>query len=112
MQGGRLRHRVAIEQRVETPDVNGDLVTSWAPVADEVPAEIVPLSARELMAAQATQSEVSARITIRWRSGLKASMRIRRLDDGRVYNIAGIVEDNCSGREWITLPVSQGVNDG
>ena len=39
-------------------------------------------------------------------------MRIRRLDDGRVYNIAGIVEDNCSGREWITLPVSQGVNDG
>lgn len=112
MRAGRLRHRVAIEQRVETPDTDGDLITSWTLIADEVPAEIVPLSARELMAAQATQSEVSVRITIRWRAGLKANMRVRRLDDGRVYNVAGIVEDNCSGREWITLPCSEGVNDG
>lgn len=31
---------------------------------------------------------------------------------GKVYNIAGVLPDNMSGLEYITLPVSEGVNDG
>ena len=122
MRGGRLRHRVIIEAQREVRNADGDVVgIAWETFLTEhddagneigVAAEIAPLSARELMAAQATQSEVSAKITIRSAPGVSADMRVRRLDDGRVYNIAGVIEDNRSGREWITLPVTQGVNDG
>jgi hypothetical protein len=31
---------------------------------------------------------------------------------GKVYNIAGVLPDNVSGQEYITLPVSEGVNAG
>lgn len=105
---GRLRHYIAIDQRIDTPDADGDIVTTWLTLITNVPAEIAPLSAREMIAAEATQSEVSARITIRYFSGLDASMRIRRLDDDRIYNIIGIIEDPESGREWMTLLVRTG----
>jgi len=113
VQAGRLRHRVVIEDRAETRDADGDpLPVTWSTFADKVPAEIAPLSARDLVAAQAAQSEVSVRITIRWLPGLKARMRIRDLVEGTVYNIAGTIADNRSGREWITIPCTEGVNDG
>lgn len=108
---GRLRHRITIEQKVTTQDPDtGAPITAWESWADDVPAEVVPLSAREFLAAQAVQSEVSARITIRYRAGLLATMRI--IHRGQVYNIAGVLPDNVSGLEYLTLPVSQGVNAG
>lgn len=109
MQAGRLRYQVAIDHCVITRDADGDPVERWYVFANNIPADIVPLSARELMAAAATQSEVTANIKIRWLPGLKASMRVRRLDDGRYYNIAGAIEDNRTGRQWMTLPASTGL---
>lgn len=116
MRAGRLRHRIAIESRVEVRNADGDLVrVDWPIFADGdgagLPADITALSARELVAAQARQSEVTARIVIRWMPGITEDMRVRRLDDGRLYDIAGLIEDNHSGREWITLPVSGGLRD-
>ena len=102
---GRLRHRVTIEQQVTTRDPNtGASLKSWLAFAENIAAEVAPLSAREFLAAQATQSQVSARITIRYRPGLLATMRI--VHRGQVYNIAGVLPDNVSGLEYITLPVS------
>jgi SPP1 family predicted phage head-tail adaptor len=112
LSAGKLRHRIAIEQKVDTPDpITGYPVTVWQSVA-EVWAEITPLSVREFVAAQATQSAVTGRVRIRWRTGITAAMRIRHLADDRIYNIAGVLEDSRSGREWLTLPVSEGANDG
>lgn len=111
MQAGLLRHLVTIEQRADAPDANGDVVTTWTTFAANVPAQVEPLSARELVAAQATQSQISATVTIRYLAGITSAMRLRRAD-GRIYNIAGIVEDHGSGRAWVTIPVTQGVNDG
>lgn len=107
---GRLRHRVAIQrpQQVQDP-VTGALTPIWVPVAD-VWAEIVPLSAREFVAAQAMNSEVSTRITIRRRADVDSTCRI--LHGGVVYNIAGVLADPVSGREYLTLPCSTGANDG
>lgn len=110
MQAGRLRHRVTIQNRVETQDpTTGAIAVSWADVAT-VWAAVEPLSAREFIAAQAAQSQVSARITIRYRAGVTAAMRI--VHGATLYNIEGVIPDNRSGREWLTLPVSAGVNDG
>lgn len=110
MQAGKLRHRVTIERPGLTQDPDsGEMVDGWAPFAS-VRAAIEPLSVREFIAAQASQSEVSARIVIRYREGIDASMRV--LHRGKVYNIKGALPDDKSGREYLTLAVSEGVNDG
>jgi SPP1 family predicted phage head-tail adaptor len=90
-------------------DTFGDtLPVAWETVA-EVWAEVAPLSSREFIAAQSVQSEVRAKITIRARA-IEPTMRI--VHAGKVYNIAGVLPDNVSGQEYITLPVSEGVNAG
>lgn len=107
---GKLRHRITIEAKVTGRDPGtGAPITTWQTWAD-MWAEVAPLSAREFIAAQAGQSEVTARITIRYRQGLLATMRI--VHRGQIYNIAGMLPDNVSGLEYITIPCGQGVNNG
>lgn len=105
----KLRHRVTLQKFTQTRDEMGAVVETWVDVAT-VWASIEPLSAREFIAAQSAQSEVSARIVIRYREGVMAKMRI--LHGSRIYNIEGVLPDPRSGREYLTLPVSEGVNDG
>ena len=110
---GVLRHRIAIQEQLEEQDSDtGEITHVWATVSGmgNVPAEIVPLSAREFIAAQATQSEIVARIVIRYREGIDATMRA--VHKGAVYNIRGVLADPRTGREWLTLPVSAGLTDG
>lgn len=107
---GRLRHKVTIQRRVDTQDSNGDMVTEWETVHSKVPASIEPLSAREFIAASANQSQIVARIVIRHISGLDASMRI--VHGSTIYNPAGFLPDLVSGREYLTIPVTTGVNEG
>ena len=109
LDAGKLRHKVEIQEFIEVINSFGEREKYWAHVAD-VWAAIEPLSAKEFVAAQQMQSSVTARITIRYRPGIKPEMRI--LHRGKVYNIAGILADKVSGLEYLTLPVSHGVNDG
>lgn len=106
---GKLRHWIDIEAPDDAQDSDGERVRAWSLVV-RVPASIEPLSARELIAAQAVQSKVTARIVIRYRAGLSAAMRVNHA--GTIYNIEGVLPDTNSLREYLTLPVSQGVNDG
>lgn len=104
---GKLRHRAELqEQQVEQDLVTGEMLTTWVTIARPW-AEIVPLSAREFIAASAEQSEARARITIRYRQDVNASMRI--VHRGMAYNILGVLADPVSGLEYLTLPVSEGV---
>lgn len=110
MQIGKLRHRVRIERPATTQDPDtGEMVAGWETVAT-VWASVEPLSAREFIAAQAGQSEVTARVMMRHRDGITADMRL--VHRGQVYNIEGVLPDPKSGRHYLTLPVSEGVNDG
>lgn len=110
MRNGKLRHRVLIQQPTQVQDmVSGEEVPGWADVAS-VWASVEPLSAREFIAAQAGQSEITARVVIRHRADIDATMRI--LYRGQVYNIHGVLADPKSGLEYLTLPVSEGVNNG
>ncbi len=106
---GRLRHWVRIEQFVSSRGSDGVLIEGWELVA-ETWASIEPLSAREFVAASATQSKVTARITIRYRDGIEPTMRI--VHRGNLYNIEGVLADKDSGLEYLTLPVSEGVSEG
>lgn len=110
---GVLRHRIAIQEQLEDQDSDtGEVTHVWMTVEgmSNVPAEVVFLSAREFIASQATQGEIVARITIRYRAGITNKMRA--LFRGKTYNIRGVLPDPKSGLEWLTLPVSEGLTDG
>ena len=111
MRAGGLRHRISIQHLVEQQDhVTGEITKTWVEFAPAW-AAIEPLSARDFMAAQASQSEASGRITIRYRPGVLPTMRILHL--ANIYTIIGPpLPDKNSGLEYLTLLVSTGVNDG
>lgn len=103
LKAGDLRHLVVIEQPVQFQDpITGEITSFWAPVA-ETKASILPLSSRELIAAQQTQSRQNTNIQIRYRYGITSAMRVREVATGMVYEIHGVQPDNISGREWLTL---------
>lgn len=73
---GALRHRVTIQQRSTARDSYGQPVDDWPDVAT-VRAAVEPLNGRELMAAQQINSEITLRVTIRFRPGITSAMRIK-----------------------------------
>lgn len=73
MQAGKLRHRVTLQEPVkEQNPTTGAVINTWRDVAT-IWAEVYPLSAREFIAAQASQGEITTRITIRYRAGVTRS---------------------------------------
>nr|WP_124428928.1 phage head closure protein [Pseudomonas sp. R2-37-08W] len=110
MRAGDLRHRVELQRPVFSQDpVTGEMTPAWVGVAG-IYAAIESLSARDFLAAAAGQSKVSARIVIRYRAGVDPTMRIVHRD--KIYNIEGVLADPKSGLDYLTLPCSEGVNDG
>lgn len=108
---GRLRHRVTFEEEVIDLDSDGAQVPAWVPFGDRpLPAEIVPMSARELIAAQTVNSKLTTRIRLRYRPGFKASMRA--IHRGTIYNIEGVIPDPDSNQRFVTLICSSGTNQG
>lgn len=113
---GQLRDRILIEDQVTTINSSGEHVTNWEAVDFSASgdgkfwASILPLSARELVAAETIKSEVKARIVMRYNANVTAKMRIT--EGSTIYNIAGIIRDNETGREWMTLQVTSGLNNG
>lgn len=107
---GKLRHRITIQHRIEKRTATGSVKTIWEDLYHNIAASVEPLSTREYVASEAFQSKVVARIVIRYLPYITQSMRIVHRDD--VYNIAGTLADKESGLEYLTIPVSKGVNDG
>ena len=107
-----MRHRVTFQALGLTQDPGtGEEIEGWTTVWEKVPASVEPLSARDLIAAQAGQSEASGRMVIRYRPGVLPTMRI--LHRGDVYNIQGPpMPDPDSGLEYLTILVAKGLNDG
>ena len=107
MRAGDLRHRVKIQYSVESQNaVTGSISVTWTDLAT-VWAKIEPLSARDFVAAQAEQSKVVARITVRYRDDVTAKMRIYHAAKNAYYNIEGVLADKESGYEYLTLIVSR-----
>lgn len=112
MRLGQLRHLIRIEEKVESRDpVTLEFGEPVWQLFAEVYAEKSPLSARDLIAAQAAQSEATARFKIRYLEGVLPTMRV--VYGADIYSIEGPpLEDDKSGLEYLTLLVSKGVKDG
>lgn len=105
---GALEHRVTLQQRVAGVNALGQATQSWAAIVD-VWAAAEPLRGREFFAAGQTQSEVTARFTIRWRQGLTSAMRV--VWRGQPYDVLAVIEPNGQ-RQLLELMCAQGVGDG
>ncbi|MBX7275482.1 phage head closure protein [Pseudomonas sp. ERGC3:05] len=113
MQAGKLKHRVQIQRKLsaQDPKTGEQLTEQWVDFV-RVWASVEDLSARDFIAAQAVQSEAKSRVVIRYRAGITAEMRVV-LDSGAVCAIVGPpLMDPNSRKEYLTLLVSSGVNDG
>jgi SPP1 family predicted phage head-tail adaptor len=116
LKAGDLRDRVTIQEPVTSINSSGEQVTNWEEVTFSARgdgkfwASVNPMSARELLAAEAVKSEVKSRVVMRYNANVTAKMRL--LIDGVPHNIAGIIRDPETGMEWMTLPVSAGLNVG
>lgn len=117
MKAGRLRHHIRVERKVtsEQDPNTGDVTESWETVYPDIPAEIAPISAREFLASQAIRSQVTARVTLRSMPNIDFSCRFVGLSApyaGKIFNIAGELDDKHSGLQHITFPVFEGINEG
>lgn len=109
LSAGRLRHRLVLQAPVEVQDVNnGAVTTTWQNLAN-IWGAIEPLSAREFIASDTIDSEITTRITIRYRANISAKMRLYHAKKNMHYNIEGILADKESGLEYLTLPCSEGL---
>ena len=84
LRAGLLRHYAAIEQRSITQDSNLDQSSTWTTFLQDWMA-IEPMSGRELIAAAAVQNVATHLITMRFRAGVTAQMRVNY--NGRFFNI-------------------------
>jgi SPP1 family predicted phage head-tail adaptor len=105
MQSGKLRYLVAIEQKSAARDTFGagqELWTTFAPVY----AGFEALSGQELFAAQKITPDVTHKITIRYRAGIVAEMRVNWNDtrEGRtrIFDIL-VPMDPDQGRQKLHL---------
>ena len=96
MNAGALDQRIVIERLVEGYDELGQPINDWLTIITTW-AAVTPLVGREYIAAGALLSEVTARISLRYRPGITAADRV--IHDGKVYGITSVADVHSSRRE-------------
>ena len=96
MKAGKLRNRITIQENQSVKDAEGIVQDNWSVIAT-VWAAIKPLSGRELLAAQAVQSETTGTIDLRYRVGIKPSQRV--IFGERAFEILAVLNIEERNRE-------------
>jgi head-tail adaptor len=117
MYAQRYRHRIHVQEPVDTQDPNTGIITrTWSTVyldsdtpLDSVPARALTGIGRETHAAGTKLAETTCRFEFRWFPGLDESMRI--LWDSGIYDILSIDRDETGRREY-RLRCKGGLTDG
>ena len=105
MKAGQLDQRVTVERFSRTEDELGQPIESWAPLFT-CWAAVEPLTGREFIAAQAAQSEVTARIRMRFRPWMTAEDRV--IHDGTIYQIESVIDVRSENRELVLMCKANG----
>ena len=92
---GELRHRLTLEEPVETPDGAGGMTRTYETLAT-LWAKVEPVSSREQVVASAPGATITHRIVIRRRDDVTTRHRFRL--GMRVYRIVTLREADGSGR--------------
>lgn len=102
---GELRHRIKVQKLTSGKDDDGyptpeqwvDFMPLWA--------KVTHLSGKDLIAAQASNSKIVARLKIRYREDIDTTMRV--IYKGKTYAIdSQALEDTNTGYESVTFLLS------
>lgn len=92
IRAGKLRHRVTLQERSSSTEADGGQVNTWSDV-ETLRAEVLDLRGREFLAAREAHAEVTVKVRIRYRAGVRPAMRLafgsRVLDIVHVVDLAG-----------------------
>ena len=104
MHSGRLRHRIAIQSKVETQDSMGGVIETWTTIATRW-GSIEPLQPRELFQAQQVDARISHRIGLRYYPGLTSEHRL--VYDNRIFEILSPLNQGERDRMTDVLAMEQ-----
>ena len=113
MQAGRLRHRVRFErQGVGSPsqDAGGVPDDTWAAFYSTY-ALFETLAGRELVAAQQMHSEVTGKITLRYRADKIPTAAMRVVFGSRYLEVLAVLDPE-ERKELLVCYTKEGMNDG
>lgn len=118
MQSGRYRHQVTLFRRADTQGSSGQVEHRYSSFATCM-ARISPVSGREFFAAAQVQSEVSTRISIRWREGVDETCVVKHVTDYSaspeefdIYDILAVLPDEKTGRRELVLMCAKRIGEG
>ena len=112
MEIGSLRHRITIETLTETQDADtGAVAQSWGTYASNLPAAILPVSGREILAASAGTEGQRYRFVIRYDSALAIVSKMRVSHESKYFNITEVIPDPTL-RKFLTLVAEAGIRAG
>lgn len=86
---GEMRHRITLQQPIETPDGHKGHTVKWQDLAT-LWASVEPLSGREYFYSHQIKAEITHRVKIRYRENITTKMRIKHRD--RVLAIESILD--------------------
>lgn len=89
---GELNKRVDIQAQTKVSDSMGGFTTTWTTLASSVAAAVWPVSANDVVQANAITMVITTRIRIRYRSVMKSAWRIKY--GNRYFSIVSIIDQN------------------
>lgn len=105
---GSMREQLIIEQPTRTTDSHGGSAIVWGTL-DTVPAELIPMHARESLEATAIQSKVTSMFRIRARGDVTPDMRAKwrpswlALSTPKLLEIHGVHPDPEQPTQYLRL---------
>lgn len=101
MRAGKLRHTIAIQQKVPTDDETGGKYISWVdvPGLEVIAAEIWADISDENLEREKLEQENRFNVRIRYHPGIKTSMRIYWHDEGKALNIISYKDKDMRHKE-------------
>ena len=105
MKANKLRQRITFQSYTDTVSDTGFRTESWVDLYT-VYCSFEPLSVKDYLVSQSTQSKIIARCVIRKRESINSTMRVKYKND--IYQIEGDpLTDPVSGNEYMTLTLSK-----
>jgi SPP1 family predicted phage head-tail adaptor len=99
---GKMNSWVRVRRPVATDDGQGGQIITWTSGA-AIPAETLPIDARERAIAGGVQIDASYSVSVRYQTGIEETYRLERLDPtGRDFEILG-VRDPDGRKRWLEL---------
>lgn len=107
---GRMNKKGMFQRRIDIKDAAGQQSFGWEDIfLKPVWVELIPISGRELLAAQQVRGEVTHRIRCRYRNGLDTAVRF--VFRGRIFDLQAAINPREVG-VMLEIMAKEGLTNG